>query len=162
MKFIFCCLLFFTLAYAAKFGGEFYFDAIKSFGRAISGTGVSETHNGADFLMTILIPILFVLVISMCFFMFLIFVFRTSTFLLFNYIPLLIASTGSNLDAEIAGKIPEINPMAIANPEPNKILLKLNTKSKSSNLVKPIAIIQTKKIPIIPPIKQRITASNKN
>ena len=72
------------------------------------------------------------------------------------------ASTGSNLDADIAGKIPAIKPINIANPEPNIILLKLSTNSKSSNLVNPIAINKTNSIPIKPPIKQRITASNKN
>ena len=79
-----------------------------------------------------------------------------------NYIPLRIASIGSNFEAEIAGKIPAINPIMIAKPEPNIILLKLRTNSKSSNLVNPIAINQTNVIPIMPPIKQRITASNKN
>ena len=41
------------------------------------------------------------------------------------------ASTGSNLEAEIAGKIPEIKPIIIDKPEPNKILKELKTNSKS-------------------------------
>ena len=72
------------------------------------------------------------------------------------------ASTGSSLEAEIAGKIPAINPIMIASPEPSIILLKLNTNSKSRSFVSVIAIIQTRKIPINPPIKHKITASNKN
>ena len=76
--------------------------------------------------------------------------------------PLLMASTGSNLEAVIAGIIPEINPINAANPEPNNILEALNTNSKSSALESTIAIIQTKNIPTNPPIKDKITASNKN
>ena len=72
------------------------------------------------------------------------------------------ASTGSSLEAEMAGKIPAISPIIMANPEPSIILLKLNTNSKSSSFVKVIAIIQIRKIPINPPIKHKITASNKN
>ena len=41
--------------------------------------------------------------------------------------PLLIASTGSNLEAEIAGIIPEINPIKAANPEPNNMFEALKT-----------------------------------
>lgn len=72
------------------------------------------------------------------------------------------ASTGSNLEAEIAGKIPDINPIIIDKPEPSKILKELNTNSKSKTLVKIKAIIQTKTIPINPPNIAKITASNKN
>lgn len=72
------------------------------------------------------------------------------------------ASTGSNLEAEIAGKIPDINPMMIDKPEPNRILKELNTNSKSKTLVKIKAINQTKTIPINPPNIAKITASNKN
>ena len=79
-----------------------------------------------------------------------------------NYIPLLIASTGSNFEAEIAGIIPEINPINAANPEPNNILAALKTNSKSRAAESQMAIIQTKNIPTIPPINERITASNKN
>ncbi len=50
--------------------------------------------------------------------------------------PLLIASTGSNLEAEIAGIIPEINPIKAANPEPINILDTLNTNSKSKPMIK--------------------------
>ena len=72
------------------------------------------------------------------------------------------ASTGSNLDAEIAGKIPEIKPIIIDKLEPKIILEVLKTNSKSKALVKIIAIIQTNKIPINPPNIPKITASNKN
>ena len=41
--------------------------------------------------------------------------------------PLLMASTGSSLEAEIAGIIPEINPIKAANPEPNSIFAALKT-----------------------------------
>ena len=34
------------------------------------------------------------------------------------YMPLLMASTGSNLEAEIAGKIPETTPIMAAKPVP--------------------------------------------
>ena len=76
--------------------------------------------------------------------------------------PLLIASTGSNLEAEIAGIIPEINPIKAANPEPNNMFEALNTNSKSKALDNIKAIIQTKNIPTIPPINDKIIASNKN
>ena len=72
------------------------------------------------------------------------------------------ASTGSNLEAEIAGKIPEINPISIDKLEPNKILKELNTNSKSNTFVKTKASNQTKTIPINPPNMAKITASNKN
>lgn len=76
--------------------------------------------------------------------------------------PLLMASTGSNLEAEIAGIIPEINPIKAANPEPNNIFAALKTNSKSNAEERIKAIIQTKNIPTIPPIRDKITASNKN
>jgi hypothetical protein len=76
--------------------------------------------------------------------------------------PLLIASTGSNLEAEIAGIIPEISPIKAANPDPNNMFAALNTNSKSNAEERIKAIIQTKNIPTIPPIKDKITASNKN
>lgn len=72
------------------------------------------------------------------------------------------ASTGSNLEAEIAGKIPEIKPIIIDKLEPNKILKELNTNSKSKTFVNTKAINQTKIIPINPPNIAKITASNKN
>lgn len=72
------------------------------------------------------------------------------------------ASTGSNLEAEMAGKIPEIKPMIIDKLEPNKILKELKTNSKSNTFVKTKAINQTKTIPINPPNMAKITASNKN
>ena len=42
------------------------------------------------------------------------------------YIPVRIASTGSNLAAVIAGKIPEINPIKAANPVPKTYLFHSN------------------------------------
>ena len=72
------------------------------------------------------------------------------------------ASTGSNLEAEMAGKIPEIKPITAANPVPKSILPIPKTNSKSKALVKIIEIIQTKINPIKPPITERITASNRN
>ena len=62
------------------------------------------------------------------------------------------ASTGSNLEAEIAGKIPDIKPITAANPVPNKIFPIPNTNSKSRTLDKIIEINQTKIRPIKPPI----------
>ena len=79
-----------------------------------------------------------------------------------NYIPVLMASTGSNLDAEMAGSIPEINPIKAANPVPKSTFPTPKTNSKSKVLVKIIEIIQTKKSPINPPITDKITASNRN
>ena len=79
-----------------------------------------------------------------------------------RYIPLRIASTGSNFEAEIAGIIPAINPIKAAKPEPKSMFAVLNTNSKSNVLDKMSAIIQTKNIPINPPINDNITASNKN
>ena len=76
--------------------------------------------------------------------------------------PVLIASTGSNFEAEIAGKIPEIKPMKAAKPVPRKTLPRPKTNSKSSTLVNTIEIIQTRINPKSPPITDKITASNKN
>jgi len=67
MKFIFCCLLFFTIAYA-EFGGEFYINTIKGFGRIISNTRRCSSCDGLDFLMTMMIAILFAVIFSMCFY----------------------------------------------------------------------------------------------
>ena len=78
------------------------------------------------------------------------------------YIPVLIASTGSNLEAVMAGKIPEISPIIAAKLVPSNTLLILNTNSKSIALVNTTDIIQTKSSPTAPPITERITASNKN
>lgn len=79
-----------------------------------------------------------------------------------RYIPLRIASTGSNFEAEMAGIIPAINPIKAAKPEPNSMFEALNTNSKSKVLDKMIAITHTRNIPIKPPINDNITASNKN
>ncbi len=78
------------------------------------------------------------------------------------YIPVLIASTGSNLDAVMAGKIPEISPIIAAKLVPRNTLLILNTNSKSIAFVNTTDIIQTKSSQTAPPITERITASNKN
>ena len=79
-----------------------------------------------------------------------------------NYIPVRIASTGSSLEAVIAGRIPDINPINAASPVPKKIFAILRTNSNSNTLVKTKAIAQTNNKPIIPPITERIMASNKN
>ena len=78
------------------------------------------------------------------------------------YIPVRIASTGSNLAAVIAGKIPEINPIKAANPVPKNTLPILNTNSKSKALVSTTEIIQTNNKPTAPPITESITASKRN
>ncbi len=72
------------------------------------------------------------------------------------------ASTGSNLEAEIAGKIPEINPIVAAKLVPKIIFPTPNTNSKSSIFVSITDIIHTKSNPIALPKTQRITASNRN
>ena len=79
-----------------------------------------------------------------------------------SYIPLLIASTGSKLEAEIAGKIPEIKPISAAKPVPKQTLKKLKTNSNSRACVRTIDIIQTKNTPINPPIIHKIIASKRN
>lgn len=79
-----------------------------------------------------------------------------------SYIPVLIASTGSNFEAEIAGRIPEITPTIMDNPEPIKMFQKLKTNSNSKTLVSNIESNQTIIKPIVPPITHRIIASNKN
>lgn len=76
--------------------------------------------------------------------------------------PVLIASTGSSFEAEIAGNIPDIKPMIAAKLVPKIMLPKLKTKSNSKALVKIIEIIQTNNNPMIPPNTDRIIASNKN
>ena len=72
------------------------------------------------------------------------------------------ASTGSNREAEIAGRIPDINPINADKPVPRSIFQKLKTNSKSSVLVRTIEIIHTKSNPKTPPIKDKIIDSNKN
>ena len=79
-----------------------------------------------------------------------------------DYIPVLIASTGSSLDAEIAGKIPEIKPVTIETVAPNAMLNTLKTKLKSSKSVKSMANSQTEMIPITPPMTDKMIDSNKN
>lgn len=79
------------------------------------------------------------------------------------YIPVLIASTGSNLDAEIAGITPDINPIKEERPKPKKMFENDSTKEKSSTTVLAIKdTIQTITTPINPPRSDKITASNKN
>lgn len=79
------------------------------------------------------------------------------------YIPVLIASTGSNLDAEIAGSIPDIKPIAALIAVPTSIFHGESTNSKSPvNCDAKIETINTKNNPIKPPITAKITASNKN
>lgn len=82
--------------------------------------------------------------------------------IIINYIPVLIASTGSSFEAEIAGRIPDIKPINPASSVPKRIFPIPKTNSKSKTFVNTTAIIQTKNKPIIPPITDSITASNKN
>lgn len=79
-----------------------------------------------------------------------------------GYIPVRMASTGSNCEAEMAGKIPETNPINAAKEVPRMIFPRLSTKSKSATCDKMNAVTQTKKIPMMPPKTDKITASNKN
>ena len=60
------------------------------------------------------------------------------------------ASTGSNREAKMAGKIPAISPMMVAKLVPRMMFPKPRTNSKSKTLVKTNAIIQTKSSPTIP------------
>ncbi len=78
------------------------------------------------------------------------------------YIPVLIASTGSNREAEIAGIIPDIKPINVDKAKPRKILKndKINSNSKTELATKETN--QTNTIPMKPPIIDNITASNKN
>lgn len=64
-----------------------------------------------------------------------------------NYIPVRIASTGSSLAAEIAGMIPEINPIMAETKVPINMLKGDNTNSKSPvNWDAISATIQTKTV----------------
>jgi len=47
-----------------------------------------------------------------------------------NYIPVLIASTGSSLEADIAGITPEIRPISVESEKPKNIFQKDRTKLK--------------------------------
>jgi hypothetical protein len=80
---------------------------------------------------------------------------------LFDYLAR-IASTGFNLDAEIAGAIPEINPITLEIINPIITLFQLSEMSKSIPPAKEIVSKKISRRPMIPPIKERITASNKN
>jgi hypothetical protein len=73
------------------------------------------------------------------------------------------ASTGSNLEAEIAGRIPEISPMIAETTVPINILNGDRTNSKSPvNCDANRDTINTSIRPISPPIIAKITASNRN
>ena len=73
------------------------------------------------------------------------------------------ASTGSNLEAETAGSIPEINPIAAETPVPITMFFTESINSKSPAIEEAIRETKnTKTSPITPPIRARITASNKN
>jgi hypothetical protein len=79
------------------------------------------------------------------------------------YIPVLIASTGSSLDAEIAGRIPAISPITAETIVPINILVGDNINSKSPvNCDARIETENTRTNPINPPIIAKIIASNKN
>lgn len=74
-----------------------------------------------------------------------------------------IASTGSNLDADKAGNIPETNPIVLAINMPMDILNGDNIKVKlGTKAFNPINPKKTIIIPINPPNTDKITASNKN
>ena len=72
------------------------------------------------------------------------------------------ASTGSNCEAEMAGRIPDNKPTTIDSPKPITTFKKLKTNSNFNTFVSSIVKNQTISKPIIPPITQRIIASNKN
>ena len=73
------------------------------------------------------------------------------------------ASTGSNLEAEIAGSIPEIKPIAAETPVPIIMFFVESINSKSPAIQEAIKETKyTRTSPITPPIRARITASNKN
>ena len=77
--------------------------------------------------------------------------------------PVLMASTGSSLDADNAGRIPDINPMMAEITVPMNIFLKERTNSKSPvNCEAMIDTINTNTKPIKPPITAKITASKRN
>lgn len=73
------------------------------------------------------------------------------------------ASTGSNLEAEIAGNIPEIKPIAAEITVPMTIFPIDNTKLNSPVIEDANSETRyTKTRPINPPMIARITASNRN
>ena len=77
--------------------------------------------------------------------------------------PVRIASTGFKRDAEIAGRIPAINPMTEETTDPINIFAGDSINSKSPvNWEANLKTKNTRIIPIKPPIIARITASNKN
>ena len=78
------------------------------------------------------------------------------------YIPVLMASTGSSLDALMAGRIPEMRPIMAAKPVPKRIFPSPKTNSNSNTRDIIMAISQTIIMPIIPPSTERIMDSNKN
>lgn len=73
------------------------------------------------------------------------------------------ASTGSNLEADKAGRIPEMNPILLAIKSPIKILNVDRMKVKlGTTIFNPTNPTKTITMPINPPNRDKITASNKN
>lgn len=73
------------------------------------------------------------------------------------------ASTGSSLDAEIAGITPEIKPIKVESEKPINIFQNERTKLKSPvKFEATMAATQTKNNPKTPPITANTIASNKN
>ena len=73
------------------------------------------------------------------------------------------ASTGSSLEADMAGRIPEIKPIMAAMAVPMNIFQGESTNSKSP--VNEDAMSEARNTyskPISPPMMARITASNRN
>ena len=84
-------------------------------------------------------------------------------FLRSYYIPVLIASTGSNLEAIIAGAIPAIRPIAALTLVPRIIFEEDKIKVKSSVATFAINVpSQTNRSPKSPPKSAKIMDSNKN
>jgi hypothetical protein len=79
------------------------------------------------------------------------------------YIPVLIASTGSNFEAEIAGITPETIPIIVDKTKPSSMFEYDSTNSKSPVVWETkVATIQTRTNPTKPPIIDKTIASNKN
>jgi hypothetical protein len=73
------------------------------------------------------------------------------------------ASTGSSLDADIAGITPEINPIKVESEKPKNMFQNERIKLKSPVKFEAIrAVTQTKNKPTTPPITAKTMASNKN
>lgn len=73
------------------------------------------------------------------------------------------ASTGSNLEADMAGITPDNKPIKVDKENPKNTLNTDNTNSKSSlNWDNTVIVSQTRKRPTIPPTIANMIDSNKN